>query len=170
MISARTRRTRWPPFSARALLNPTLFSHPGIKQMARWTWEHECFVPSECNAGRAVIDLFLARLEALKWNKRDLFSIRLAMEEAVVNAIEHGNDLDPLKRVHVVCRISADSAFIQITDEGPGFDPGAIPDPTDHDHLECPGGRGVMLMRSFMTEVFFNERGNRVTLVKRRTD
>ena len=137
--------------------------------MAQWTWEHDCFIPSECNAGRAVIELFLARLESLHWDKHDLFSIRLAMEEAVVNAIEHGNELDSAKRVHVVCRISEESAFIQVTDEGPGFNPDAIPDPTDQDHLECPGGRGVMLMRSFMTEVYFNEKGNRVTLVKQRT-
>jgi serine/threonine-protein kinase RsbW len=136
--------------------------------MAQWTWQHECSIPSECNAGRAVIELLLKRLEALNWTRRDLFSIRLAMEEALVNAVEHGNQLDADKRVHIVCRISDAAAFIQITDEGPGFDPRAVPDPTDEDRLECPGGRGVMLMRNFMTEVVFNESGNQVTLVKKK--
>ena len=142
----------------------------GLVDMAQWIWQHECSLPSECNAGRAVIDLVLDRLESLDWNKRDLFSIRLAMEEAVVNAIEHGNQLDPAKQVHVACRVSDDSVEIEVTDEGPGFNPCAVPDPTDCEHLECPGGRGVMLMRSFMTEVDFNEKGNRVTLVKKKEE
>lgn len=138
--------------------------------MAQRTWQHECFVPSECNAGRAVIDLILQKLESLDWTRHDCFSIRLAMEEAMVNAIEHGNQLDPAKQVHLVCRIDDGSIFVQITDEGPGFDPNAVPDPTDQEHIECPGGRGVMLMRSFMSEVEFNEAGNQVTLVKRRSE
>ena len=137
--------------------------------MTQWTWQHDCSIPSECNAGRDVIDLFLKRLEDLNWTRRDLFSIRLAMEEAVVNAVEHGNQLDADKRVRILCRISDDAAFIQVTDEGPGFDPDAVPDPTDEDHLECPGGRGVMLMRKFMTKVDFNELGNQVTLLKEKS-
>ena len=137
--------------------------------MAQWTWQHDCSIPSECNAGRDVIDLMLTRLEQLNWTRRDLFSIRLATEEAVVNAVEHGNQLDADKQVHIVCRISDDTAFIQITDEGPGFNPDAVPDPTDEDHLECPGGRGVMLMRNFMTKVDFNESGNQVTLLKKKS-
>ena len=108
-------------------------------------------------------------VESLKWSKRDLFSIRLALEEAIVNAIEHGNQFDPAKQVHVLCHVSDDSVVLQITDEGPGFNPCAVPDPTDCEHLECPGGRGVMLMRSFMTEVDFNEKGNQVTLTKKRS-
>ena len=103
------------------------------------------------------------------WVDHDIFSIHLALEEALVNAIKHGNGLDLAKQVRVRCRMSDDLVQIEIADEGEGFDPTRVPDPTDEHHRECPNGRGVMLMRSFMDRVEYNERGNCVLLEKRRT-
>lgn len=72
------------------------------------------------------------------------------------------------RRVHVTARFDSDEAVFVIRDEGSGFDPAKLPDPTDPENLIRPFGRGVMLMRTFMDEVSFNSRGNEITLIKRK--
>ena len=119
--------------------------------------------------------------------------IGVAIEESLLNAIIHGNlevsselrQVDESayyrlidercartpfasRRVKVTARIGRAEAAFVVEDEGPGFDVAKIPDPTNPENLFRVGGRGILLMRSFMTEVHFNDRGNRVTLVKRR--
>ena len=74
--------------------------------------------------------------------------------------------MDRAKKVHIAYRVLADRFEVHITDEGPGFDPGDVPDPTAVENLERPCGRGLMLMRHYMTEVAYNGRGNRVTMSK----
>ena len=91
---------------------------------------------------------------------------REVIAEAIVNAIVHGNRLDPAKKVHVECVVSPDVTRIAITDEGAGFDPASVPDCTSDERLEAPGGRGVMLMRSFMSRIEYNAKGNGVVLEK----
>jgi serine/threonine-protein kinase RsbW len=110
----------------------------------------------------------LAQLEAQHWQQREIFAVHLATEEALVNAIRHGNGFDARKNVHFVCLLGGDRIHIEITDEGRGFDPSSLPDPTCDDHLHAPRGRGVMLMRAFMSRVEFNALGNRVTMEKER--
>ena len=87
------------------------------------------------------------------------FSIHLAAEEAIVNAIVHGNKLSADKKVHVECFVSPTTVRIEITDEGDGFKPEEVPDCTQDDRLEVPNGRGVMLIHNFMTRVEYNEKG-----------
>jgi len=123
-------------------------------------------IPSEPTAGQQVQDRIIGALEAHGFPARDVFGVRLALEEAVVNAIKHGNGLDPEKFVHVDCRVDNERVTITIRDEGPGFDPGDVPDPTEEDNLDKPSGRGLMLMRAFMTRIEYNESGNQVTLEK----
>ncbi len=119
--------------------------------------------------------------------------IGVALEEALVNAVYHGNlevgselrgeddtsfyrvaaeraRVPPYRdrRIHVEATLSRDEAIFTIRDEGPGFDPSKLPDPTLPDSLEKVSGRGLLLMRAFMDEVIHNETGNRVTLIKRR--
>lgn len=96
----------------------------------------------------------------------DRFAVKLALEEALANAIKHGNNSDPAKRVTLEFAVSSDQIRISVSDEGPGFDPSDVPDPTLDENREKPFGRGVMLMRAYMNDVSFNESGNRVTLVK----
>ncbi len=103
-------------------------------------------------------------IERLGYDAASAFAIRLALEEALVNGFRHGNKGDPTKvvRLHFVadaCRVD-----LEIEDEGEGFDPEAVPDPTDLDNIEIPSGRGLMLMRAYMTEVEFSNRGNRVKM------
>lgn len=93
------------------------------------------------------------------------FAVRLAIEEALVNGFRHGNGGDAEKTVRFDCAITDDSIAIEVTDQGPGFNPEGVPDPTDEENLEVPSGRGIMLMRAYMTEVAYLPPGNRVRMV-----
>lgn len=133
---------------------------------------HEHFevrIPSETSAGQELQDKIINQLEQLEFPPRDVFGVRLALEEALVNAIKHGNAMDPGKQVRVECDIDPDFLRVVIEDEGPGFDVTDVPDPTADENLDRPCGRGIMLMRAFMTTVEYNSTGNCVLLEKRRT-
>lgn len=117
--------------------------------------------------------------------------VGVALEEALANALYHGNlqvgselrgeddeayyrliqermRTPPYchRRIHVRARLARDMAKFVIRDEGPGFDPNSLPDPTDPANLEKASGRGLLLMKTFMDEVIYNETGNEVTLIK----
>jgi serine/threonine-protein kinase RsbW len=111
----------------------------------------------------------LDELKGLGWAGRDLFSIELALEESLSNAIRHGNRLDESKQVAVDCKISPERFWLRVCDEGSGFRPGAVPDCTADENLECPGGRGLALIKAYMTRVEYNRRGNCVTMEKTRS-
>jgi CheY-like chemotaxis protein/anti-sigma regulatory factor (Ser/Thr protein kinase) len=127
-------------------------------------------------------------------DKSGLIRVGNALHEILVNAIEHGNlELSSAlretgdrsaylrlreerrrqapyrdRRVHITARFSHDEAVYIIRDEGPGFDPAMLPDPTAPANLEQTTGRGILLIRTFMDEVRFNATGNEITVVKRR--
>jgi serine/threonine-protein kinase RsbW len=134
----------------------------------RWTWSTEQTIPSHTGAGKAILDEVLEQLAAHDWMQHDIFGVHMAMEEALVNAIKHGNRHDESKNVHVVCKLSPERLYIDIADEGPGFKPDEVPDCTDDDRLEVPSGRGLMLMRCFMSKVEYHGCGNRVIMEKER--
>jgi serine/threonine-protein kinase RsbW len=123
-------------------------------------------IPSDSAEARRVQDQIETALQSSRCHEHELFSIKLALEEALVNAIKHGNQYDRNKKVHIAYEIQPDRFVIHITDEGPGFDPADVPDPTAIENLERPCGRGLMLMRHYMTEVAFNQRGNSVVMSK----
>src|SRR5262249_34889080 len=123
-------------------------------------------IPSDAAAGRRVQDQIEQCLQATACHDHDLFGIRLALGEALVNAIKHGNQYDRRKQVQIAYRLLPDRFEVHITDEGTGFDPDDVPEPTAFEYRERPCGRGLMLMRHYMTEVTFNERGNAVTMCK----
>ena len=131
------------------------------------TWRRDFELPSERGASRLVTDELLDQLGRHEWSPADIFAIHLAVEEALVNAIVHGNRLDPAKLVRVSCEVSPELVRVRITDQGEGFDPASVPDCTLEERLEAASGRGVMLMRSFMTRIEYNSRGNSVLLEKR---
>jgi serine/threonine-protein kinase RsbW len=132
-------------------------------------WRRSIELPSERGASRMIMDELLEQLGVHGWSPSDIFAIHLAAEEAIVNAIVHGNKLDPAKVVQVACVVSPTLARIEVTDEGSGFDPTAVPDCRLEDRLEAPNGRGVMLMRTFMTRIEYSARGNRVLMEKQRS-
>ncbi len=123
-------------------------------------------IPSDPAEARRVQDEIEQLLQTRLISEHDIFSIKLALEEALVNAIKHGNQMDRTKKVRIAYQLHADRFEVQITDDGSGFDPGDVPDPTAFENLERPCGRGLMLMRHYMTEVVFNERGNGVCMRK----
>jgi serine/threonine-protein kinase RsbW len=126
----------------------------------------DVIIPSDTTEARRVQDEIEQHLLARRASDQEIFSVRLALEEALVNAIKHGNQMDRSKRVFISYRFLADRFEVQITDEGAGFDPNDVPDPTAVENLERPCGRGLMLMRHYMNDVVYNERGNSVAMAK----
>lgn len=134
-----------------------------------WKWKLERRFPSDAAPGHEAIALLLTQLEEADWPTRDVYGIHLALEEALVNAIRHGNRSDPEKEVGLRFYLTDDSVRIEIEDEGAGFDPGKLPDPTNDEFLDRPNGRGVLLIRTFMTRVNYLGRGNLCVMEKEKT-
>ena len=132
-------------------------------------WSFDKSLPSDLELGRAAIEELMAALCAAGWVGMDLFRIQMALEEAVVNAIEHGNKRDPNKRVRLFFEVTPKKLLMLISDEGVGFDHRNVADPTTEELIDKPRGRGVMLMRELMNEVVFNDVGNEVTMTKFRS-
>ncbi|HZB87522.1 MAG TPA: ATP-binding protein [Terracidiphilus sp.] len=101
-------------------------------------------------------------------DEEDLFRFTMAIREAAVNAVLHGNDYDPSKRVTASFENTGKSIVITIADEGKGLDPDTLPDPLAPENLLRGTGRGIFLIRSFMDEVHFRQLhpGTELTLVK----
>lgn len=132
-------------------------------------WSLHEKIPSSLDVGHATIERLIVALQQNKWEGRDLFHIQLAIEEAMVNAITHGNQLAQDKVVEVEFHVDRQITFMRIKDQGAGFKPEDVPDPRDDEHLECTNGRGVMLIRELMSEVRYNDQGNEVTMIKHRS-
>ena len=109
----------------------------------------------------------MASLQKLNYSERARFAIKLALEEAVINAMKHGNHMDKTRNVTVSYSVDDKKVVISVEDEGDGFDLNAVPDPTLDQYIEASHGRGLMLMKAYMDSVSFNEFGNKVTMVKR---
>jgi len=124
-------------------------------------------IESNPRAAREVEREVLREVVRCGYPESSVFAIRLALEEGLNNAIRHGNAFDPRKVVEVAFDVNEDRATITITDQGEGFCPDEVPDPTTDENLEKPCGRGIMLMRAYMDEVRFNSTGNQVYMVKR---
>ena len=129
-------------------------------------WTSRQTIPSDTAIGSDLVHNLLAAMLEREWPSVELFHVQLAYEVAIVNAIVHGNQGAADKTVEVEMSCDGDSVWIRITDQGAGFDPAAVPDPTQGELLEAPGGRGVLLITEVMSEVAYNERGNQVTLKK----
>jgi serine/threonine-protein kinase RsbW len=126
-------------------------------------------LPSNLTAYLGFVEDLLARLELYGWNKEELFGIHMALEESITNAIRHGNKHDPDKQVFVDCELSSQRFFIRVRDEGPGYNPCAVPDCCADENLEVPGGRGLALMRAYMDNVELSDSGRCVVMEKFRS-
>lgn len=129
----------------------------------------EFTIPSETSAGQDVQEKIIAQMEEAGFEDKDIFGMRLALEEGIVNAIKHGNRMDPDKQVFITCQIDETLVEVKIKDEGEGFVPEEVPDPTDDENLEKPCGRGIMLMKAFMDVIEYLENGTMLHLLKKRT-
>lgn len=100
------------------------------------------------------------------FEQEDLFAIHLALEEAFLNAVKHGNKMDLNKKVYVEYLITPRKFDISVGDDGCGFSPSLVPDPREGDNLYKSSGRGLLLMQSYMDTVEYNREGNCVHMVK----
>jgi serine/threonine-protein kinase RsbW len=114
------------------------------------------------------VDGVLVELTSAGYGGKDAFGVRLALEEALVNAIKHGHKGDPAKEVRLRYHLTPDCFLAEIADEGPGFRMEDVPDPFAPENCERPCGRGLLLIRNYMTWVRYNEAGNCVTMCRLR--
>jgi serine/threonine-protein kinase RsbW len=109
-------------------------------------------------------------MRVLAYPTKDIFAVRLALGEAVLNAFRHGNLGDANKAVRVRWLITPAEAAFEVEDEGDGFDPELVSNPVAGENHKRISGRGLYLMRVYMSGVTYNQRGNCVTLFRRRSN
>ena len=125
---------------------------------------------SEVKAISPLVDRLIRLIEESRCISGEEPSVEIALREALNNAVLHGNRLDPGKVVRVYCRCErGKGVFVVVKDQGTGFDPDAIPNPLAAENLGVENGRGILLMRSQMDEVFFECEGSEVHMQKRCT-
>jgi serine/threonine-protein kinase RsbW len=128
-------------------------------------------LPSDLRLIDSAVQYLVARCRDFHYSgSRLTLNLRVGVAEALANAMIYGNRRDTSKRVHVEVDLSMERLSIVVRDQGPGFDPATVPDPTLPENLERTGGRGIFLIRELMDEVDFNECGNCVRLTLYRDD
>jgi serine/threonine-protein kinase RsbW len=125
-------------------------------------------VPSVISLMHSILDYLMKRVEKVGVVNPETSNLFVALDEAFVNAVKHGNKFDANKLVRITADVSPEEARFTIEDEGDGFDVAEIPDPLDPQNLFKASGRGVLFIYNIMDEVKYNERGNRLTMVKRK--
>jgi serine/threonine-protein kinase RsbW len=125
----------------------------------------EFTIPSKYPASQEVQDKIMHDVNRRGYNSQTVFAIKLALEEAMMNAIKHGNRLDEKKKVHIEAKVSSRQAEIVVEDEGPGFNRRSVPDPTLPENLEKCSGRGIHLIEAYVHEVEWSKGGRRVRMV-----
>ena len=125
-------------------------------------------IPSKLKACEMIARRIVAESQAKGYNETDRFAVHLALDEALSNAVRHGNRGDEAKTITVDCSVGDDAIRLSVTDEGHGFDPRSVSDPTVDENLKRAEGRGLFLMKTYMDHVYFNAEGNCVILVKRK--
>jgi len=123
-------------------------------------------VPSETRHIRKISSRILGALSSYVLDEGKIFDIRLCIEEAVRNAMVHGNRSDKSREVKVTYWISDDRLTIEVEDKGEGFDHSELADPTIDPHLLKNSGRGVYLIKKLMDRADYNDAGNKLTMVK----
>jgi len=125
-------------------------------------------LPSDVRSIEQAVEYVVRRCPPCQQHAHRLrLNFRVGLTEALSNAMLYGNAHDPSKRVRVEVTLSPGAIRARVTDQGVGFNPAAVPDPTCPENVCKSGGRGLFLMRQLLDEVSFNAQGNQVTLVLR---
>lgn len=132
-------------------------------------WAIEKSIPSDLDVAHELIEQTILAMSDLDWPGGDMFHVQMAMEEALVNAIEHGNKRCESKEVAIAISVSGQEITIQIKDQGDGFDHRNVADPTEEERLDQPRGRGVLLIRELMSQSRYNDIGNELVMIKKRS-
>ncbi len=125
-------------------------------------------IPSDTTEGLAVQEQIISLMEKHDYSMRDIFAMRLSLEEGITNAIKHGNRGDRDKKVSIFADVSEERLRVEVVDEGEGFEPEAVPDPTADDFIDRACGRGLMLMRAYLNFVEYSEGGTKITMERDR--
>ena len=123
-------------------------------------------IPSDLASAKEPEQAILAEAADHGFSEDAIFAIKLTLEEAITNAIKHGNKCDRSKTVTVRYAVDSAEVVIYIQDEGAGFDPQEVPDPTVPERLSLPNGRGILLMKAYMNEVEYRRNGREIFLRK----
>ena len=123
-------------------------------------------VPGTAQDTRKVCEQILSLIRDYKYSEDDIFAIHLALEEALINAVKHGNNMNPDKEVKVEYTIMPDKIDVSVTDQGRGFNSERVPDPRLDENLYKTNGRGLFLIRSYMDRIEFNEAGNCIRMIR----
>ncbi len=123
-------------------------------------------LPSRLELIPEFIAHLIEKIKYLSLEEEQIFNLKLSLEEALVNAVKHGNKLNPNLSVEVSLQARDSSLIIKVKDEGEGFDFKNIPDPTQDNNLEKLRGRGVFLIKNLMDEVEFFDCGRGIKMIK----
>ena len=132
-----------------------------------WREKIEFEVPSLISLMHSILDYLMKRVAKSGIVNLENSNLFVALDEAFVNAVKHGNKYDATKLVRITAEVSTIEARFTIEDEGEGFNVAEIPDPTDTENLFKTSGRGVLIIHNVMDEVRYNERGNRLEMIKK---
>lgn len=124
-------------------------------------------LPTDLKKVNPFVEQVFRKILTLTRTKEEIFKIKLALEEALTNAMRHGNALNPDRHVKVHIKVDRKQIILDVHDEGKGFDFQSLPDPTARDNAAKPSGRGVFLMRSIMDRVEFYDNGSGVKMKKK---
>ena len=127
---------------------------------------HQIVIPGLASEFERVCDTILSEVKVHNYSEDELFATHLALEEAFANALKHGNGNDTKKTITVGYSVSPNRIDISVTDQGHGFKPDNVPDPRCGKNIYKTFGRGVLLMRSYMDKIEYNDLGNSVHVVK----
>ena len=140
------------------------FRHPESADGA--TTEFVIELPSDLLLIEATVSYLVSRCRAYSYEGSRLdLNFRVGVTEALANAVLYGNRSNPDKTVRVEVSLDTSRIVVSVADEGEGFDPTSVPDPTAPENIEAPRGRGLFLIRHLMDEIEFNDRGNEVRMV-----
>jgi serine/threonine-protein kinase RsbW len=131
------------------------------------THSNKLSVASELKNVKGASQEVLESLSSFDLPSNDMLDIRLCLEEAIINSMKYGNNLNPDLPVEIQYSVKEGMLKITISDQGKGFDYKNLPDPTLEENLQELKGRGVYLIKRLMDEVSFNESGNQITMIKR---
>lgn len=125
----------------------------------------EVHIPNQIKHAQPVRDRILEELQQAGYDESSRFGIQLAFDEAVTNAIIHGNRKREDATLHIAYCVTPEAVYLFIADEGEGFNPDAVEDPTLDKNIDRPTGRGLFLMRAYMTSIEYNRKGSAVRMI-----
>ena len=112
----------------------------------------------------------LGTMESFDYVEEDLFAVRIAIEEAIANAVLHGHQGDQERLIDIEWTITEKEVSMVVCDSGRGYDESAVPDPTADENLTLPSGRGLAMINAFMSDVSISDGGRRIEMARKRTE